>query len=76
MNQYNDVLSDLQDYMLNEDNMIKALRKKIKPTPKENRQVKQNKTNRQTLFIPNQQDSLFWCFYIINTIHIFFNNIL
>jgi hypothetical protein len=65
MNQYNDVLIDLQDYMLNEDNMIKALRMKIDPTPKENRQVKQNKTNRETLFIPNQQDSLFWCFYII-----------
>ena len=65
MNQYNDVLIDLQDYMLNEDNMIKALRMKIEPTPKDNRQVKQNKTNRQALFIPNQQDSLFWCFYII-----------
>ena len=65
MNQYNDVLIDLQDYMLNEDNMIKALRMKIESTPKENIEVKQNKTNRQTLFIPNQQDSLFWCFYII-----------
>ena len=65
MNQYNDVLMNLQDYMLNEDNMIKALRMKIEPLPKEIREVKQNKIIREQIFIPNQQDSLFWCFYII-----------
>ena len=66
-NQYNDVLNDLQDYMLYEDNMINSLRMKIISTPKDIRIVKPtNNTNiRQQLFIPNQQDSLFWCFYII-----------
>jgi hypothetical protein len=65
-NQYNDVLNDLQDYMLNEDNMIKSLRMKIEPVAKDIRSVKQsNNTTRQELFIPNQQDSLFWCFYTI-----------
>ena len=68
-NQYNDVLNDLQDYMLYQDNMINSLRMKIESTPKDIRIVKPtNNTNtviRQQLFIPNQQDSLFWCFYII-----------
>ena len=66
-NQYNYVLIDLQDYMLYEDNMINSLRMKIEPAPKEIRVVKPtNNTNiRQQLFIPNQQDSLFWCYYII-----------
>jgi len=64
-NQYNDVLNDLQDYMLHEDNMIKSLRMKIEPISKDIRTVKQINNMRQQLFIPNQQDSLFWCFYII-----------
>jgi hypothetical protein len=64
-NQYNDVLNDLQDYMLYEDNMINSLRIKIQPTPRDTKIVKQTNIIRQQLFIPNQQDSLFWCFYII-----------
>lgn len=64
-NQYNDVLNDLQDYMLYEDNMIKSLRLKIESTPKDIKSVKNSNNTRQQLFIPNQQDSLFWCFYII-----------
>ena len=64
-NQYNDVLNDLQDYMLNEDNMIRSLRSKIEHTAKDIRNVKQNNNKTQQVFIPNQQDSLFWCFYII-----------
>ena len=65
-NQYNDVLNDLQDYMLYEDNIIKSLRSKIESTPKDIINVKNTNTNtRQKIFIPNQPDSLFWCFYII-----------
>lgn len=64
-NLYNDVLNDLQDYMLYEDNMIKSLRMKIEPVPKDIKELKHNKTNKQQIFIPNQQDTLFWCFYII-----------
>ena len=78
MNQYNDVLFDLQDYMLYEDNMVKSLKNIIEPKSndniledKNNKINKNNTTNKytnnikQNLFIPNQQDSLFWCFYII-----------
>ena len=72
MNKYNDVLFDLQDYMLYEDNMVKSLRMKIEPKSNDNMEYKYNKTNnnnynnvKQGLFIPKQQDSLFWCFYII-----------
>lgn len=68
MNQYNDVLNDLQDYMFYEDNMIKSLRIKMYPTTKDIINIKQTNINntREKLFIPNHQDSLFWCFYIIN----------
>jgi len=64
-NQYNDVLNDLQDYMLNEDNMIKSLRMKLEPNPRDIKSVKPTNNTREQIFIPNQQDSLFWCFYII-----------
>lgn len=65
--QYNDVLIDLQDYMLYEDNIINSLRSKIEPTPKDIISLKNNNSNtiRQKIYIPNQQDTLFWCFYII-----------
>ena len=63
--QYNDVLNDLQDYMLYEDNMINSLRMKIVSTPKDIKIVKPTNNTRQELFIPNQQDTLFWCFYTI-----------
>ena len=63
--QYNDVLNTLQDYMLYEDNMIKSLRNKIDPIPKDIRSVKNTNVTKQQLFIPNQHDTLFWCFYII-----------
>ena len=83
MSQYNDVFIDLQDYMLNEDNMLKAVRlkleKKSKDYSNDKMNTKQDKTNnhsnkndtnysnknKKSLFIPNQEDSLFWCFYII-----------
>jgi hypothetical protein len=64
-NPYNDVLNDLQDYMLYEDNMIKSLRLKIEPLSKDTKCLKQTTNTRQQIFIPNQHDSLFWCFYII-----------
>ncbi len=60
-NQYNDVLNDLQDYMLNEDNMIKSLRMKLEPNPRDIKSVKPTNNTREQIFIPNQQDSLFWC---------------
>lgn len=103
MNQYNDVLNDLQDYMLYEENMINILKSKIVSTQiiqkpintYSNLFIKKSVLNeklcksttydnnlnhdtnvksdiitkpditKQQIFIPNQQDTLFWCFYII-----------
>ena len=55
--QYNDVLNDLQDYMLYEDNIIKSLRNKIEPTPKDIKSVHNNNNNstrQQILFRINK----------------------
>jgi hypothetical protein len=66
---YNDVFNELQYYMLDEENMQKSLRMKIsndenkittKPVKNKN-----NMKNNNSLFIPKEQDNLFWCFYII-----------
>jgi hypothetical protein len=64
---YNNVLIELQDYMLNNANIQKSLKMKI---VKEKMDVKEPRTftsqvKKQDLFIPNQEDSLFWTFYII-----------
>ena len=74
--EYNDVLQKLHDYMLDENNIQKSLRMKInlnkdvkeKPTKtlntnKEEEEQKQPK--KQEIFIPVEQDSLFWCYFII-----------
>ncbi len=64
---YNDVLIELHDYMLNNANMQKSLSVKItkeKVAAKEQR-IFAPQVKKQDLFIPNQEDSLFWSFYII-----------
>jgi len=73
---YNDVLVELQDYMLDEENIQKSL--KMKLTPEKNNKTPQKVYSKSyvsdiseptikkpQLFVPNQQDSLFWSFYII-----------
>ena len=66
---YNDVLDGLQDYILNEENIKKSLRMKISnvKTIKNEKphDIKNNFAKKPELFIPNQQDSLFWLYYII-----------
>jgi hypothetical protein len=64
---YNDVLDELQDYILDEGHVDKLLKMKLS-----SQQVKAEKTRivqkvapQPALFIPAQQDSLFWCFYIL-----------
>jgi hypothetical protein len=64
---YNDVLVELQDYMLNNDNIQRSLKMKM---TNEKKAVKEPRTSfvqvkKQDLFIPNQEDTLFWCYYII-----------
>ena len=70
---YNDVLNELQDYILNDENIQKSLRMKMikhKCNDKIDKQnIKKmdlkNHVKTSTLFIPNYQDSLFWCFFIM-----------
>ena len=72
---YNNVFNELQDYILNEENMKRSLEMKIYNNNNNNKTNHNNKSYLQTeklqtekknaLFIPNQQDSLFWCFYVM-----------
>jgi len=61
---YNDVLSELQDYILDEKNIDRALEMKIISLTKPKTQ-KTIETQKNNLFVPIENDSLFWCFYII-----------
>lgn len=69
MEKYNDVLDKLQDYILNNENIQKSLKMKIyNKTFKQNEKsqdIKSNLVKKQELFIPNQQDTLFWLYFII-----------
>jgi len=68
---YNDVFDELQNYILNEENMQKSLRLKITKSKANSVTVlnynnyKPNIVKKTDLFIPHQQDTLFWCFYIM-----------
>jgi hypothetical protein len=66
---YNDVLDELQDYILDEDHIDKLLKMKLSS---QSQQIKADKprviqkvAHQPALFVPAQQDSLFWCFYIL-----------
>ena len=68
---YNDVITELQDYMLT-DSLIKTsiLYKNIDLLPSSSITfVKKEKTTvekkKETIFYPKQKDSLFWCFYVM-----------
>lgn len=61
---YNDVLNNLQDYMLDEENINRVLEMKIVPVNKEKIQINFVKP-KKNIFIPREKDTLFWCFYII-----------
>jgi len=69
---YNDVMKKLQDYMLDEVNIKKALEMKFGST--NNKPIKDsNKVNyekealskKPSIFIPREKDTLFWCFYLM-----------
>lgn len=74
-NSYNHVLSKLQDYMFTEEklnnsiqyNIISNLNKKNTDKnmdKKQDNNIIKNKINNK-YFIPKENDTLFWCFYII-----------
>ena len=66
--EYNDVLTQLQDYMLYDATIQKALRQKmvapekmsLKRTPTTKEPLK-----KESMFVPIEQDTLFWCYYIL-----------
>jgi hypothetical protein len=67
MTLYNDVLIELQDYILDDKNMKHSLQMRIERPINEKQNVvkKVLEIKKQELFNPNQQDSLFWIYYIL-----------
>lgn len=82
MQNYNHVIDELQDYMLNEQSIIhlftkysekqSSLMNKVNDpsnTIKMNNNYKNNNSNKNnqkdTKIVPNERDTLFWCFYIM-----------
>ena len=68
--EYNDVLNKLHDYMLNENNIQKSLRFKINLNKDLKEKIIKSSSNienkqKQEIFIPIEQDTLFWCYFII-----------
>ena len=73
---YNDVLNELQYYILNEENMQKSqnvkLKTKLKAKSFEKEKYTINEVSKKVknnIFIPSEQDTLFWCFYILKNGH-------
>jgi len=64
---YNDVLNELQDYILDDENIKKSIATKMLyvKNEKPNNIIIKQQVKKPEVFIPNEQDTLFWCFYII-----------
>ena len=73
---YNDVIKNLQDYMLDETNMKKSLEMKLASEKKlvlnikdkdkdKDKEKEKEKYIKPALFIPREKDTLFWCFYVM-----------
>ena len=64
---YNDVLKEIQYYILNEENIKGYLEMKIKYVKKQKHLISIDTSQKiqNKIFIPREQDTLFWCFYII-----------
>ena len=70
---YNHVIKNLQDYMLDETNMKRMLEMKIESTNKNGSSIKEknkdkfckNNIEKPSIFIPREKDTLFWCFYLM-----------
>jgi hypothetical protein len=75
------LISDLQDFMFNEENIKSYLKKRdeyykdklekevekktfIQVEEKEKEKIKEKV--KPSIYFPNQQDSLYWCYYIIS----------
>jgi hypothetical protein len=67
---YQDFVKHVQDYMFNNTNICKCLEHKIyeefnNKKPKQQNEKSETVINSQSLFIPKDNDTLFWCLYII-----------
>jgi hypothetical protein len=66
---------DYEPYILNDNNMLSYLKYKVIKSNivnrsnnteyKNERKYENNKSNKYSLFIPKEEDTLFWCYYII-----------
>jgi hypothetical protein len=70
-NDYNHVFNNLQDYMLDETNIKRSLEMKMQTEMRSFKSKNDNENKckdlkpKNTIFIPREKDSLFWCFYIM-----------
>ena len=62
-----EILENFEFYILNETNMQNYLKYKLEDTsePKKITKPYNVKNNKNSIFIPREQDTLFWCYYII-----------
>jgi hypothetical protein len=63
-----EMLDNFESYILNEANMHNYLKYTITDVPENTKQVKASynaDTKKHRVFVPREQDSLFWCYYII-----------
>lgn len=64
-----ELLENFEPYILNETNMTDYLKYKLLDNASSSKNIKVNKAHddveKPTFFIPKEQDSLFWCYYII-----------
>lgn len=72
MNTYNEnmnIIDELQDFMFNEENIKSYIEKRDECKLQKDNIVKKDKEKIvkpvPTMYFPNQQDSLYWCYYII-----------
>jgi hypothetical protein len=69
MNTNNEIINELQDFMFNEENIKSYLSIRNEYLNNKHNEDSNKKINKQSkkssMYFPNQQDSLFWCYYII-----------
>ena len=58
--EYNDVVRDLQDYMLSNERIEEI----VKSDKKDKKEIKDKKVT-PDFFVPKQKDTLLWCYYIM-----------
>lgn len=75
MNNYNEnmnIIDELQDFMFNEENIKSYIEKRNECKLQKDTNVKKELVEKEkivkpvsSMYFPNQQDSLYWCYYII-----------